>query len=79
LPDQCQRLGRQAKGRTKMSQEVYNYVVLKVTNVNQVTVDMNMMNVNGTYIHAVFQICCIGSIPGLEKMEISREACRNFS
>ena len=24
---------------------------------------MNMVEVNGTHVHAVFQVCCIGSIP----------------
>jgi len=39
LPDQCPCLGAKPKGTPKRSQEIYNYVVLKVRNVYQVKVN----------------------------------------
>jgi len=49
------------EGSAKKSKEIYNYVVLKVTNVHHVKVN-EQDEVNGTHVHAVFQVCCIGSI-----------------
>jgi len=40
---------------------MYNYEVLKVTNIHQVKVN-DHDEVNGTHVHTVFQVCCIGSI-----------------
>jgi len=48
-------------GGAKKSEEIYDFVVFKVTNIHQVKVNEHD-EVNGTHVHAVFQVCCIGSI-----------------